>query len=46
MGAYGKAYTLLYLGAVAILTSCVMDDLYDTPHPDYGKIAVDRKSVV
>ena len=40
MGAYGKAYTLLYLGAVAILTSCVMDDLYDTPHPDYGKIAV------
>ncbi|MEE1406827.1 MAG: hypothetical protein U0K42_06065, partial [Bacteroidales bacterium] len=40
MGAYGKAYTLLYLGAVTILTSCVMDDLYDTPHPDYGKIAV------
>ena len=40
-GAYGKAYTLLYLiGAVAILTSCVKDDLYDTPHPDYGKIAV------
>ena len=31
MGAYGKAYTLLYLiGAVTILTSCVKDDLYDT----------------
>ena len=28
MGAYGKAYTLLYLGAVTILTSCVKDDLY------------------
>ena len=28
-GAYGKAYTLLYLiGAVTILTSCVKDDLY------------------
>ena len=27
-GAYGKAYTLLYLiGAVTILTSCVKDDL-------------------
>ena len=36
MGAYGKAYTLLYLiGAVTILTSCVKDDLYDTPHPGY-----------
>ena len=45
MGAYGKAYTLLYLGAVAILTSCVMDDLYDTPHPDYGKIAVTAGNV-
>ena len=41
MGAYGKAYALLYLiGAVTILTSCVKDTLYDTPHPDYGKIAV------
>ena len=40
-GAYGKAYTLLYLiGAVAILTSCVKDDLYDTPHPDRGAVVV------
>ena len=38
-GAYGKAYTLLYLiGAVAILTSCVKDDLYDTPRtPTVGR---------
>ena len=37
-GAYGKAYTLLYLiGAVAILTSCVKDDLYDTPPPTVGR---------
>ena len=40
MGAYGKAYTLLYLGAVTILTSCVKDDLYDTPHPDRGAVVV------
>lgn len=40
-GAYGKAYTLLYLiGAVTILTSCVKDDLYDTPHPDRGAVVV------
>ena len=40
-GAYGKAYTLLYLiGAVAILTSCVKDDLYDTPHPDLSLIHI------
>lgn len=40
-GAYGKAYTLLYLiGAVAMLTSCVKDDLYDTPHPDRGAVVV------
>ena len=41
MGAYGKAYTLLYLiGAVTILTSCVKDDLYDTPHPDRGAVEI------
>ena len=41
MGAYGKAYALLYLiGAVTILTSCVKDDLYDTPHPDRGAVVV------
>lgn len=26
--------------AVSSLTSCVKDTLYDTPHPDHGKIAV------
>lgn len=26
--------------AVTSLTSCVKDDLYDTPHPDKGKVAV------
>ena len=26
--------------AAVLLSSCVKDTLYDTPHPDYGKIAV------
>lgn len=40
-GAYGKAHILLYvIGAVAMLTSCVKDDLYDTPHPDRGAVVV------
>ena len=44
-GAYGKAYTLLYLiGAVAILTSCVKDDLYDTPHPNRGAERAPRRT--
>ena len=25
---------------MAILTSCVKDDLYDTPHPDRGAVVV------
>ncbi len=33
--------TVVTVATVALsLTSCVKDDLYDTPHPDHGKIAV------
>ena len=28
------------MAAALLLSSCVKDTLYDTPHPDYGKIAV------
>ena len=28
------------MAATVLLSSCVKDTLYDTPHPDYGKIAV------
>ena len=28
------------MAAAVLLSSCVKDTLYDTPHPDYGKIAV------
>lgn len=32
--------TLALTAIVLSLTSCVKDDLYDTPHPDHGKVAV------
>ena len=32
-------YTIILLTAL-LLSSCVKDTLFDTPHPDYGKIAV------
>lgn len=32
--------TFAWAAAVLSLTSCVKDDLYDTPHPDHGKVAV------
>ena len=28
------------MAAALLLSSCVKDTLYDTPHPNYGKIAV------
>ena len=28
------------MAAAVLLSSCVKDTLYDTPHPDYGEIAV------
>ncbi len=28
------------MAAAVLFSSCVKDTLYDTPHPDYGKIAV------
>lgn len=31
---------LVAAAATLLLASCVKDTLYDTPHPDYGKIAV------
>lgn len=36
-----KRYTIT-VGVVvmALLSSCVKDDLYNTPHPDYGKVTV------
>ena len=33
-------YQLLVAAAVLLMTSCVKDELHDTPHPDYGKITV------
>lgn len=34
-------YKIMAVAAIALsLTSCVKDDLYDTPHPDYGRIIV------
>ena len=33
-------YQLLVAAAVLFMTSCVKDELHDTPHPDYGKITV------
>ena len=33
-----KIYTIIL--TALLLSSCVKDTLYDTPHPDYGKIAV------
>lgn len=34
-------YKIMAVAAIALsLTSCVKDDLYDTPHPDYGRITV------
>ena len=38
-----KARQYIYMmgmAAAVLLSSCVKDTLYDTPHPDYGKIAV------
>ena len=38
-----KARQYIYMmgmAATVLLSSCVKDTLYDTPHPDYGKIAV------
>lgn len=32
---------IMAVAAIALsLTSCVKDELYDTPHPDYGRITV------
>lgn len=31
---------MMGMAAAVLLSSCVKDKLYDTPHPDYGKIAV------
>ena len=31
---------MIGMAAAVLLSSCVKDTLYDTPHPDYGKIAV------
>ena len=31
---------MIGMAAAVLLSSCVKDMLYDTPHPDYGKIAV------
>ena len=33
-------YPLFAAAAVLLATSCVKDELHDTPHPDYGKITV------
>lgn len=34
-------YKIMAVAAIALsLTSCVKEDLYDTPHPDYGRITV------
>lgn len=36
-----KRYMTIMAGVAAmLLASCVKDDLYDTPHPDHGKVAV------
>ena len=38
-----KARQYIYMmgmTAAVLLSSCVKDTLYDTPHPDYGKITV------
>ena len=32
--------SIMAAAAAVLLSSCVKDTLYDTPHPDYGKIAV------
>ena len=31
---------MMGMAAAVLLSSCVKDTLYDTPHPDHGKIAV------
>ena len=31
---------MMGMAAAVLFSSCVKDTLYDTPHPDYGKIAV------
>lgn len=31
---------MMGMAAAVLLSSCVKDTLYDTPHPDYGKIAM------
>ena len=31
---------MMGMAAAVLLSSCVKDTLHDTPHPDYGKIAV------
>lgn len=34
-------YKIMAVAAIVLsLTSCVKDELYDTPHPDYGRITV------
>lgn len=34
-------YNIMAVAAIALsLTSCVKDELYDTPHPDHGRITV------
>ena len=36
----GYMTTMLTLALLLMLGGCVKDELHDTPHPDYGKIAV------
>ena len=31
---------MMGMAAAVLLSSCVKDTLYDTPHPNHGKIAV------
>ena len=41
MGRNKTIYKIMAVAAIVLsLTSCVKDDLYDTPHPDYGRITV------
>lgn len=37
-----KRYMTIMAGAIAVVlfSSCVKDELHDTPHPDYGKVVV------
>ena len=36
---------MMGMAAAVLLSSCVKDTLYDTPHPDSGKIEIGRAHV-